>query len=153
MRKGSMPATNAKASGEVQIRSLIEARIKAIRAKDVEGATGSISEEIVLFDVVAPLRSIGSGALKKRATTWFSSFDGSIGFEIRDLAIAAANDIAFSYGLSHVSATTMDGRKLEMWWRSTICYRKIRDKWIVTHEHNSVPFDVGTGKASLELQP
>jgi ketosteroid isomerase-like protein len=85
MRKGSMPATNAKASGEVQIRSLIEARIKAIRAKDVEGATGSISEGIVLFDVVAPLRSIGSGALKKRATTWFSSFDGSIGFKIRDL--------------------------------------------------------------------
>jgi hypothetical protein len=54
MRKGSMPATNAKASGEVQIRSLIEAWIKAIRAKDVEGATGSISEEIVLFDVLPP---------------------------------------------------------------------------------------------------
>jgi len=153
MRKGSMPATNAKANDEVQIRSLIEARIKAIRAKDVEGATGSISEEIVLFDVVDPLRSIGSDALKKRAATWFSSFDGSIGFEIRDLAIAAANDIAFSYGLNHVSATTMDGTKLEMWWRTTVCYRKIRDKWIVTHEHNSVPFDVGTGKASLELQP
>jgi hypothetical protein len=29
-----------------------------------------------------------------------------------------------------------------MWWRTTICFRKIDGKWMVTHEHNSVPFDV-----------
>jgi ketosteroid isomerase-like protein len=153
MKKGSMPVTNTKANDQAQIRSLIEARIKAIRAKDIEGATGSISAEIMLFDVVGPLRYIGSDALNKRAATWFSSFDGPIGFEIRDLTIAADNDIAFSYGLNHVSATTIDGTKLDMWWRATVCYRKIRGKWIATHEHNSVPFDVGTGKASLGLQP
>jgi len=152
MRKGSMPVANTN-SDEAQIRSLLEARIKAVRAKDVEGATGNISAEIVLFDVVDPLRYIGSDALKKRTATWFSSFDGPIGFGIRDLTIAAGNDIAFSYGLNHVTATTTDGTKLNMWWRATVCYRKIRGKWIVTHEHNSVPFDVGTGKASLGLQP
>jgi hypothetical protein len=67
MRKGSMAVTNAN-SDEAQIRSLLDARVKAVRAKDVEGATGSISAE-----------------------------------------------------------------------------------WIIAHEHNSVPLDVGTGKASLGL--
>jgi ketosteroid isomerase-like protein len=40
-----------------------------------------------------------------------------------------------------------------MWWRTTVCFRKIDEKWMVTHEHNSVPFDVGSGKASLDFKP
>jgi hypothetical protein len=27
------------------------------------------------------------------------------------------------------------------------------ENWMVTHEHNSVPFDAETGKASLDLKP
>ena len=40
-----------------------------------------------------------------------------------------------------------------MWVRATVCYRKIDGTWMVTHEHNSVPFDVESGKASLDLKP
>lgn len=40
-----------------------------------------------------------------------------------------------------------------MWVRATICFRKIEGKWMITHEHNSTPFDVETGRASLDLQP
>jgi ketosteroid isomerase-like protein len=40
-----------------------------------------------------------------------------------------------------------------MCWRATVCYRKIYGSWMVTHEHNSVPFDPQTGKASLNLEP
>ena len=61
--------------------------------------------------------------------------------------------MAFSHGLSHVSATKPGGGQLDMWWRTTICFRKIADQWTVTHEHNSVPFKVESGKASLDLTP
>jgi len=40
-----------------------------------------------------------------------------------------------------------------MWWRSTVCYRKTEGSWKITHEHNSVPFNVETGKPSLDLEP
>jgi ketosteroid isomerase-like protein len=40
-----------------------------------------------------------------------------------------------------------------MWWRTTVCFRKIDEKWMVTREHNSVPFDPKSGKASLDLKP
>src|ERR1700675_4923318 len=60
---------------------------------------------------------------------------------------------AFSHGLCHVSATKTDGGQLDMWWRKTVCFRKIEGKWMVTHEHNSVPFDPKSGKASLDLKP
>ena len=40
-----------------------------------------------------------------------------------------------------------------MWIRATLCYRKIDGKWMVTHEHVSVPFDPESGQASLDLKP
>jgi ketosteroid isomerase-like protein len=40
-----------------------------------------------------------------------------------------------------------------MWWRTTVCFRKIDEKWMVMHEHNSVSFDAESGKASLDFKP
>jgi ketosteroid isomerase-like protein len=40
-----------------------------------------------------------------------------------------------------------------MWWRATICYRKVDGAWRVTHEHASAPFNVASGRASLDLEP
>jgi ketosteroid isomerase-like protein len=61
--------------------------------------------------------------------------------------------VAFSLSLNRVNATKTDGKRLDMWWRATVCYRKIDGKWMVTHEHSSVPFDEESGKASLDLKP
>jgi uncharacterized protein (TIGR02246 family) len=146
-------SASSKLIGESQIRALIDDRVKAVRAKDVNGAISVIAPDVRSFDVVSPLQQIGLDASKKRAVAWFSSLQGAIDYEIRDLSISAGDDVAFSHGLSHVSATTRDGGQLDMWWRTTICFRKIDGKWIVTHEHNSVPFDPASGQASLNLKP
>ena len=148
-----MTAATRKATDEAQIGALIDRRIEAVRTKDVNASISNLAPDILSFDVVNPLQHIGSDASKKRAEEWFSSFQGPIGYEIRDLSITAGDDVAFSHGLSHVSATRTDGGELDMWWRTTICFHKIGGKWMLTHEHNSVPFDVGSGKASLDLKP
>ena len=146
-------ATAISKTCEAQIRKLIDDREKAVRARDVDGSVANIAPDIVWFDVVNPLQHLGSDALKKRAEEWFASFEGAIGYETRELSITAGDDVASSHGLNHVSATKIGGGQLDMWWRTTVCYRKIDEKWMVTHEHNSVPFDVESGKASLDLKP
>jgi uncharacterized protein (TIGR02246 family) len=146
-------STTHKIANETQIRDLIDERTKAVRTKDSVGATSGIAPDVLTFDVVNPLQHSGSDASEKRAEEWFASFQGPIGYEIRDLDITAGDDVAFSHGISHVSATKTDGGKLDMWWRTTLCFRKIDGKWMVTHEHNSVPFDPENGKASLDLKP
>jgi len=113
----------------------------------------SYAPDVLLFDVVNPLQSTGSGAARARLKEWFASFDGPIGYELRDLSIAAGDDVAFSHSLSRTSATTTDGRKVDVWWRATVCYRKVDGTWMVTHEHASVPFDVESDRASLDLEP
>jgi ketosteroid isomerase-like protein len=143
----------SKATDEAQLRKLIDDRVKAIRARDVNGAISNVAPDVLLFDVINPLQYVGSDESRKRAEEWFSSFQGPIGYELRDLSIATGDEVAFSHSLNRVNATRTDGQKLDMWWRATVCYRKIDGKWTVTHEHNSVPFDVESGKASLDLKP
>jgi ketosteroid isomerase-like protein len=121
-------ATENKAVDEVQIRGLIENKIKAVHVKDIDGATSSYAPDVLSFDVVNPLRYIGADAIRKRLEEWFSSFQGLIGLEIRDLSITVGDAVGFSHCLNHVSATTTDGGKLDMWWRETACYRKIEGK-------------------------
>jgi uncharacterized protein (TIGR02246 family) len=147
-----MNMANSRPVDADEIRALMDDRVKAVRARDVNGAMSSIAPDIVSFDVVNPLQRRGSDALT-RAEEWFSSFQGPIGYEIRDLSVGASDDVAFAFGLSHVSATKKGGGQLDMWWRTTVCFRKVNGKWLVTHEHNSVPFDVASGKASLDLKP
>jgi uncharacterized protein (TIGR02246 family) len=136
-----------------EIRKLVEDRVRSVRAKDVEAATSHAAPDVMAFDVVDPLRYAGSDALKKRTEEWFSSFDGPISFEVRDLSIASGGDVAFSHSLNRVTGTKTDGKRIEMWWRATVCYRRMEGRWLITHEHNSVPFDPQTGRASLELRP
>jgi ketosteroid isomerase-like protein len=136
-----------------EIRQLVEHRSAAIRSRDFERSTSMIAADYLLFDVVDPLQSKGAGAARNRAKEWFATFQGPIGYEIQDLQISAANGVGFSHGLNHVSGTKLDGNPLDMWWRATVCYRKLDGRWQITHEHNSVPFNVNDGKASLDLEP
>ena len=127
--------------------------MNAVRAKDVDGAMANVARDVVSFDVVNPLQHTGSEALRQRAATWFSSFAGPIGFDMRDRRVAAADDVAFSHSLNRYSGTLTNGANLDMWVRATACYRRIGGRWVLTHEHSSVPFDGETGQASLDLMP
>ena len=148
-----MTAESGRTIAEAEIRALMEEQARAVRAGDVEGSVSNYAPDVLLFDVVRPLQSVGSDAARKRLAEWFASIQGPIGYELRDLSISAGDDVAFGHSLNRVSATTTDGRKLDMWWRATICYRRIDGAWMVTHEHASVPFDIASGRASLDLEP
>jgi uncharacterized protein (TIGR02246 family) len=148
-----MTTKTGRPSDEAQIRKLIEDRVEAVRAKDLARAMASVGPDILSFDVVNPLRYAGSEALRQRAQAWLSSYQGPIGFEVRDLSITAGDDVAFSHSLNRVIGTLTDGTRIDMWWRSTVGYRRVDGRWRITHEHNSVPFNPETGKAALDLKP
>jgi PhnB protein len=91
---------------------------------------------------------------KKGLETWFSTFNGPIEYDIRELTIATGDDIAFCHSLDHMSGTMSDGQKTDLWLRNTIGLRKIDGKWKITHQHESVPFYMdGSFKAAIDLKP
>jgi uncharacterized protein (TIGR02246 family) len=148
-----MIVANASAVGQAQIREMMAEWVTAACVKDVSWLMSLHAPDVLMFDVLTPLQYDGLDAATERMKDWFSAFQGPIDYEMRDLTIAAEEDVAFCHGLHHVNGTRTDGTTLDMWWRATLCFRKLDRKWMVTHAHSSVPFDVTTGRAALDLKP
>lgn len=145
-------ATN-KAIDEAQIRQLVDNWVKAVQAKDIDGLMSPFAPDNLLFDIMPPLQHQGTDAYRKLWEGCFPYFQGEIGYEMRDLSITIGDDVAFSHSLNRMSGTTTNGEKIDNWMRATVCYRKIDGKWMVTHEHISVPIDMETNKALFDLKP
>ena len=147
-----MPQRPEAMSAERQVRAAMENWAAAIRNQDVPAVMAHYGNDIVIFDLLPPLRYRGRDALKARVTEWLGSFSGPIEFEMRDLTIVAGNDVAYGSSLNRVAGSTSAG-KVDMWWRATTCFRKTGAEWLITHGHASEPFEMQTGKALIDLRP
>ena len=141
----------ADTSGE--LRELIDEWAIAVRAKDIESVMSQYLSDVVAFDVVDPLEYKGTDMLRQRLTDWFFSFEGPFGFEITNLEVEAGDYLAFCHSLNRAIGIKTDGVQVNMCWRATLCCRKVEGRWRITHSHTSVPFNVETGLASLDLEP
>ncbi len=140
-------------TNEAAIRELIDGFVEAVRAKDINGVMSVYAPDLVAFDVVPPLQYVGAEAFRKVWQEVFETFQGPIPYEVRDLSITAGDDVAFSHSLNRNSGTMKNGRKTDLWLRWTACYRKTNGKWRIAHLQISVPVDLRTGKAMVDLKP
>lgn len=108
---------------------------------------------LVAFDIVPPLQYTGFEAYKKDYQELLAQFQGAIDVEFRDLSILAGDKVAFSRGLERISGTLTNGQKFDVWLRFTECCRKTNGRWLAIHDHISVPVDLDSGKAALDLKP
>ena len=138
---------------ETEIRSLLDDGIRALRDKDIEGVMSLYAQDVVTFDIVPPLQYLGAAALRKLWEQVFASVRGPIGYELHDVAITVSGDVAFSHSLNRISGTLNNGQKIDVWLRWTAGLRKINGRWLIVHHQNSVPVDLATGKAVLDLKP
>jgi uncharacterized protein (TIGR02246 family) len=149
-----MTVKDGKASGQAQIRQLIDRWAEALRAKDVSAVMSHYATDIVAFDLAPPLQYRGADVYRKNWEAWFPTFRGPIGYEIRDLNIAASDDVAFCHSFNRITGTRTDDEKTDVWVRATVCCRKIDGKWKIVHEHQSVPFYMdGSFRAAVDLMP
>jgi ketosteroid isomerase-like protein len=143
----------AMASTESEVRALLDSRSEAIRLKDIDRLMSLYSPDIVYFDLVPPLRYAGSAALRSRFLQWFDRWKSSIGQEIREVNILESGDIAAAYMLVRASGTLKNGQEVGYWVRATDCCRRSNHRWLITHEHISLPVDLESGRAARDLVP
>jgi ketosteroid isomerase-like protein len=112
------------------------------------------SPDSIYFDVVPPLQFAGSAAIRSNFLRWFDEYEGPIGLKTSNLSIAVSRDLAFAHMLHLDSGKRKNGVDAAIWLRSTVCCRRIDDKWLITHEHISLPIDWGkSGMAVMDLAP
>jgi uncharacterized protein (TIGR02246 family) len=145
------------ASGDVaaaqEIRGWIDQWRKAVNAKDVDRVMALYTDDVVAYDVVPPLQYVGKAAYRADYQQFFSQYDSDLHVETRDLQVGASGELAYATGLQMISGTLKHGGKSGAWVRFTSLYRKVGGKWVDFHDHVSVPADIESGKAMLDLEP
>jgi len=138
---------------ESEVKALFDGRSEAFRARDIDRVMSLYASDIVYFDLVPPLRYSGSAALRARFLDWFGRWKSAIGQELRDLDIVASGDVAAAHMLIRTSGTLKDGRQVGYWVRTSNVCRRSNQRWLITHEHVSLPVDMKTGRGVMDLQP
>jgi ketosteroid isomerase-like protein len=125
---------------------------RAIGSKDADAVSQFFTNDVVSFDLAPPLKHVGFD--RKMMEDWFKTWKGGIGYEVTDQAIEVSDTLAVARSLDHMTGTKIDGEKVDVWTRSTVCFRKEREDWKVMHVHASVPFHMdGSLKAAVDLKP
>jgi uncharacterized protein (TIGR02246 family) len=145
----------ARADARADIRALEERFVAAFKAKDVDAIMKVYAPDqtLVVFDVVPPRQYVGAAAYRKDWQTFFDSFEGPITVELTDLDVAADRNLAYSRSIQRVAGTDKHGKKLDLTVRVTDVYKKAGGRWLIIHEHVSVPVDLDAGKPDLSSKP
>jgi uncharacterized protein (TIGR02246 family) len=126
-------------SDEAAVRDLIEAWADAVRRMDYAGILQSHSSDFVMFDVPPPFKSVGLEAYKKTWDLFFSWSSDPVRFEIHEMDVTAGGDVAFAVATMGCTGPGSDGKPEALDFRLTACLRKIDGRWMIAHEHHSVP--------------
>ena len=138
---------------EATIRLRLDRLAEAVRSMDLEGVMSAYAPDLVSFDIVPPLKHVGAAAKRNNWIDAFSMYQRPLGYEILDLELTVGDDVAFGYSLNRISGTLKSGGRSDLWLRWTACLRKIGGKWLIEHDQVSVPLDLKSGRALLDLEP
>lgn len=101
----------------------------------------------LLFTTWGLLRSGG------RFLRWFDGWKGSIGQEIHHLSISVSGDVAVTSMLIRSAGTLKNGVEVSRWVRTTSGCRRSDHRWLIMHEHVSLPVDLESGSVAVGLEP
>ena len=150
----SLPAY-AGSADEAAIRALDSRFPAAFNAKDVDAIMKLYvpDESLVVFDVIPPRQYVGAKAYRKDWEGFLGLFQGAPKMELSDLQVVADGTLGYGHSIQHVSGTDTKGQPIDLTFRVTDAYRKVKGNWLIAHEHLSVPVDLDTGKPDLASKP
>jgi ketosteroid isomerase-like protein len=142
-----------RALDEADIRRRIDELASAVSAMDIERAMAMYAPDIVSFDIGPPLRYVGAAAKRRHWMDAFAAYQRPLEYGIRELTLAVGDEVACGHSVNRVSGTLKNGHRSDVWLRWTVCLRKLDGVWLIAHDHVSVPAELESGRALLDLAP
>ena len=149
-------AFKGKSNDEAEIKKQFDGWVAAFKAKDANKVITFYGpgDSVLAFDVIPPRQYATADAYTKDFAELFKLIDGPVNLEVTDFTVTTnGSDMAYGHSIDHLSGKTTDGKPLDVTVRVTDVYRKIKGKWLIVHEHVSVPVDLMTGQADLQSKP
>jgi ketosteroid isomerase-like protein len=72
---------------------------------------------------------------------------------VREVTLTVEGNLAFVSALNRMRGR-IGGEDQDLWYRTTMCLRKINGQWRIVCDHTSVPFYMdGSYRAAIDLKP
>ncbi|MGK5680067.1 YybH family protein [Actinoplanes sp. URMC 104] len=138
-----------------EIREVVEGRAERLSKGDVRGFLAYSAPEVVTFDLAPPLGSRVDSSDPAPIEAWLATFEAPPRREVTQLEITADGDVAFATSIDSMTGTSKaTGESFRLWYRVTLGLRRLDGRWLVVHEHESVPFHMdGSFAAAIDLKP
>lgn len=133
-----------------EIRALLDERARAVAEKDVATLAARFGNDLDSFGVTPPQREQGLEGLVEGTRAWLDSYSSPIDYEVHDLQVTSDGGLAVAAFVYRVTGTLRTGTEVDMWVRATdVLRRGDGGRWVVVHQHESVPWDPETGQGLL----
>jgi len=137
---------------ENEILELIDAARKARYDKDADAIEALYAPGAALFSLAPPL--LHEGLDVEATRDWLDSWDGPIVIDAKDFQVKVSGDDAFAYGFMKMTGKKRVEGPISFWMRETLCLHRENGRWLIVHEHTSVPFYMdGSARGAFDLQP
>jgi uncharacterized protein (TIGR02246 family) len=148
-------AAGTKSDDQAAIKALEDSLVAAVKAKDVDKIMANYvnSPDFVVFDVIPPRQYTGWDAYKKDWTGFLGQCKDAPTMELSELSVDVDHRLAVGHSIQRIACTDAKGNRIDFTVRATDAYHKSKGKWLIAHEHVSVPVDLATGKADLTSKP
>ncbi len=123
---------------ETEINDLFSRWVSAVQTEDLAGIRANHAPDMLMYDVPLPFVSRGLDAYMETWKFFFLSQARPIEFRFEDTRITAGKDVALLTAIGHCGYVE-SGKKTDLKFRLTMGFRQDGGKWLIVHEHHSVP--------------
>ena len=132
-----------------EVEEVFQRLAKAHADHDADAIADAYAPGAVIFDLAPPL--VRRGMNRENVAAWLVGWDGPIQIDARDVDLTVDGNLALVSALNRMRGR-QGGEDQDMWYRTTMCLRRISGRWRIVHDHASVPFYMdGSFRAAVDL--
>ena len=141
---------------QADVLDVLEEHHAAIAAGDADRVFALFAPDAVVFNLAPPLIA-GTGSRDtdiEGMRQWLGTFTAPPRLAHRDPVVHVDGDLAVVHSLTSMTAEAEQGGEFTLWFRSTHTLRRSAGRWLIVHQHESVPFHMdGSFLAATGLEP
>lgn len=100
-------------TAEIEIRAVLEAWAAATRQNQEEHILRNHAEDLVIFDVLPPMKYESAESYRRSWEEWQPNTQGEAVFNLENLTITSGNEVAFAHSFIRCGGTLADGGTFE----------------------------------------
>lgn len=135
-----------------EIQEFINQYAEYAASGDIPQLMNLYTDDVIGFDLMMPFQATNKVEYRKAWEIYAQHSRFPLTYEFSEIKIHADQNLGFYTAQLHLIGSTTDNKNIDMWMRVSCGLVKEAGKWLIKHEHSSVPIEMMTGKGVFQKE-